>query len=125
MAKKWFRAWVVISLLHPHLALAVQPNQKQKLLLEKQHKKIERRIEKNEGKKNEYFLKKRTLLNKRYFLKMRRLERKKNKMSHKQYMKIYYHLQKWFDREQRQLSYQEEKFRKKLVRHKEQFDRLQ
>ncbi len=107
------------------MALAFQPNQKQRLLLEKKHKKIERRIEKNEEKKSEYFSKKRALLNKKYYLKLRRLENKKNKIPEKQYVKIYRHLQKWFDHELSQLAYQEKKFRKKLARHKEQLNRLQ
>jgi hypothetical protein len=131
MAKKWFWTSALISFLYifwlsgPKTALAFQPNQKQKLLLEKKHKKIERRIEKNEERKNEYFSKKRTLLIKKYYLKLRRLENKKNKIPERQYVKIYRHLQKWFDYELRQLAYQEKKFRKKLAQHKEQLNRLQ
>lgn len=125
MAKKRFWTWTLLSLFVAQMALASQPNQKQRLLLEKRHKKIERRIEKNEERKSDYFSKKRTLLNKKYYLKLRRLENKKNKIPQTQYVKIYRHLQKWFDRELRQLAYQEKKFKKKLAGHKEQLNRPQ
>lgn len=125
MTKKWFWTWPLLSLFIAQMAVAFPPNPKQKLLLEKRHKKIERRIEKNEERKSEYFSKKRTLLNKKYYLKLRRLENKKNKIPQMQYVKIHRHLQKWFDRELRQLAYQEKKFRKKLAGHKEQLNRLQ
>ena len=124
MTKKWFWTWPLLSLFIAQMAVAFPPNPKQKFLLEKRHKKIERRIGKNVEKKNDYFLKKRTLLGKKYHLKLRRLEKKKNKMNQKQYIKIYRHLQKWLDRELKQLSYQEEKFRQKLTKHKERLDRL-
>lgn len=125
MTKRWFWTWIIISLLSSQFVLAFEPNQKQRLSLEKRHKKIEHRIEKNEGRKSSYFSKKRMLLNKKYYVKLRRLEKKKNKLSQKKYTKDYLHLQKWFNRELRQLAYQEEKFKKKIIRHREQLDRLQ
>lgn len=125
MKKRCFWTCIIISLIPLQLVLAIEPNQKQKLSFEKKHKKIEHRIEKNEGRKNSYFSKKRALLNKKYYVKLQRLEKKKNKISQKKYTKDYLHLQKWFNRELRQLAYQEEKFKKKIIRHREQLDRLQ
>lgn len=117
MKKKWL--WIfIISLNLPHQPLlSSELSQKQQFLLQKRHEKIECRLEKNKGKKTTYFLKKKMLLDKKYALKQKRLLNKKEKIPHKQYAKIEKNIQNWYDRELKQLTYQQEKFKKRIAQH--------
>ena len=114
----WSSFWVIGAILPLHPLLSSEQNPKQQLLFQKRHKKIEHRLERNKEKKSEYFFKKKMLLDRKYALKQKRLFKKK-RLPQKQYAKIETNIQKWYHREIKQLTYQEEKFKKRVARHEE------